>query len=152
MKQKPARQPYVKSMRSQADFAAVWREMETSLGNAAALSDMGIERLYRAWEPQIELVEHADAYTLRADLPGMAPDDLDVVYRDGVLTIHGKFMVDGEQAQRQAGAFTRRFALAKPVDADALRISYQADALDVHLPKTAATPVTDVPTEHMLNA
>ncbi len=40
--------------------------------------------------PQIELIDHADKYTLRAELPGMKLSDIDVSVADNILTISGE--------------------------------------------------------------
>jgi HSP20 family protein len=78
-----------------------------------------------AFVPAVEVKETADAFVVKADLPGVAEDDLDISVHGGVLTIagarHGEARKDGESYavhERQFGAFSRAFALPETADGD----------------------------------
>jgi len=69
--------------------------------------------------PRVEAQEEADRYVLRADLPGVAPQDTQITVEQGVLTLEAQR--PASHPQGTATRFQRRFAL--PEDADAEQIS-----------------------------
>src|SRR4051794_5588258 len=50
----------------------------------------------RRWIPAMDLVETEDTFVLRADLPGLERDDVDIEVKDGVLTIAGERKAEHE--------------------------------------------------------
>ena len=79
--------------------------------------------------PRVDVHEEAERYVVEADLPGIAPDDIEVTTELGVLTIRAQrrsakrdgVAARAETQERSAGQFLRRFTL--PDDADPARIS-----------------------------
>jgi len=69
--------------------------------------------------PRVEAQEEADRYVLRADLPGVAPQDTQITVEQGVLTLEAQR--PASHPQGTVTRFQRRFAL--PEDADAEQIS-----------------------------
>ena len=69
--------------------------------------------------PRVEVQEEAGRYVLRADLPGVAPQDTQITVEQGVLTLEAQR--PAAHPQGTATRFQRRFAL--PEDADAEQIS-----------------------------
>src|SRR3954462_12323923 len=68
----------------------------------------------RRWVPAIDLVEADDHYILRADLPGLGPDDVDLEVDDNVLTISGERVSQHDpkgagyyRLERASGTFRR---------------------------------------------
>jgi HSP20 family protein len=92
-----------------------------------------------SWVPTVETEETDDAYLVRAELPGMKRDDVDVELRGNELRITGEVREDGDgKALRQRhGRFAYRTSL--PADADAQNINAQLSdgILTVRLPKAA---------------
>src|SRR5919202_6168507 len=54
----------------------------------------------RRWMPAMDLVEHDDHFVLRADLPGMTDDDINIEVRDNTLTLSGERKAEHEDRQR----------------------------------------------------
>jgi HSP20 family protein len=86
--------------------------------------------------------EDATGYTLELDLPGIAPDAIEVLAQDGVLTVTGKRPVreaaEGETvmfAERSMGEFARRFRLPKAADLDQLSATHAHGVLTVRVGK-----------------
>ena len=129
------------AMRSAGDFDAMWREMAQTEKPVWTIAQEPLLHLYSTWEPHIDVVEHDDAYVLRAELPGMQRDDITVECRDGLLTVRGEQAIasasDGTVPRLKHGyrAFARRFVLSEPVEADAMATTYTHGVLEVHLPK-----------------
>jgi HSP20 family molecular chaperone IbpA len=79
----------------------------------------GPEGRERAWYPEFEVREPDDEYVVRADVPGLTPDDLDVTATGNRLQISGKREHKEEQGegeyrtrQRAYGSFSRTFGFA----------------------------------------
>ena len=90
----------------------------------------------------MDLVESADHFVLRADLPGMSEEDLKIEIEDNVLTISGERKAehqDGEQGfyrvERAFGAFSRSLTLPRGVDPEAVSAGFSNGVLEVRVPK-----------------
>ena len=95
-----------------------------------------------AYIPPVDVREEADRFLVEADLPGVAPADIEVTAEKGVLTIRGERKHDKrdpaagyERVERVSGSFTRRFALPDNVQADAIRARFNHGVLEVSIPK-----------------
>ncbi len=94
------------------------------------------------WVPAVDIVEEKDRFVLRADLPGVGRDDIEVTMEDGVLTIAGERRAesrdetDGVQRfERVTGRFLRRFSLPETADADGITASNANGILEVVIRK-----------------
>ena len=95
-----------------------------------------------AWSPPVDLHEENDRFVLRADLPGVAPKDIEVSAEDGTLTVRGerpareRVSNDGlEHIERASGTFLRRFTLPDSARAEAIKAHYADGVLEVEIPK-----------------
>ncbi|MEA2148911.1 MAG: hypothetical protein QOD69_741 [Solirubrobacteraceae bacterium] len=105
----------------------------TANGNAA-----------RRWIPSMDLVETADHFVLKADLPGMSESDVSISLEKDVLTIAGERKAEREEKhegyyriERATGAFSRSLSLPEGVDADAVTAKFDNGVLEVRIPKPA---------------
>ncbi|MGH2832900.1 MAG: Hsp20/alpha crystallin family protein [Solirubrobacteraceae bacterium] len=96
----------------------------------------------RRWIPAMDLVEQDEYYVLRADLPGLAEDDVNIELEDRVLTVSGERSSSTEQHQggyrrveRASGSFSRSLTLPEGVDAEAIEASFEKGVLEVRIPK-----------------
>jgi HSP20 family protein len=94
------------------------------------------------WGLALDVAETGDAFVVKASLPGMNPDDLDVTYNNNVLTIHGEVKEEHESderryhlRERRYGSFSRSISLPSTINADAIDASYQDGVLTLTLPK-----------------
>ncbi len=94
------------------------------------------------WLPAMDLVETGDHYVLRADLPGMSDEDVNVQLEDGVLTISGERKAERDQEQegyyrleRAVGAFSRSLTLPDGVDADGVKAHFDRGVLEITIAK-----------------
>src|SRR5690348_2285193 len=78
----------------------------------------------RRWVPAMDLVETDEALVLRADLPGLSTDDVEIEVKDGVLTVSGERKSEHEEKadgyyriERAFGGFQRSLTLPRGVDA-----------------------------------
>lgn len=98
----------------------------------------------RRWIPAMDLVETADHYILRADLPGLGDDDVNVQLEDSVLTISGerKHEQHGDQEgyyrlERAVGGFSRSLTLPDGVDPESIQAHFDRGVLEITVPKPA---------------
>lgn len=100
----------------------------------------------RTWGLPLDVVEQDDAYVVRASIPGMNPDDIDITLTDNVLTIQGQTRHEDEQRdgeryvmrERRYGSFSRSISLPMPVDAEQIEATCDNGELMLTLPKAAA--------------
>ena len=96
----------------------------------------------RRWAPAVDLVEREDSLLLKADLPGMSEEDVQLEVRDNVLTISGERRAELEENQsgyyrmeRSFGRFSRALQLPNGVDAAGIEASFDRGVLEVTIPK-----------------
>jgi HSP20 family protein len=94
--------------------------------------------------PAINVSQDSDAVFVRAELPGIKVDDLEISMENDTLTIAGErsFAKDDEgvsyhRREREWGAFRRSFTLPTRVDSDKVQARYTDGTLTVTLPKAA---------------
>ncbi|MFY3743759.1 Hsp20/alpha crystallin family protein [Anaeromyxobacter sp. PSR-1] len=109
----------------------------------------GEDRLFRAgesvgWTPACDIYEDEDAVTLRFELAGVDPKDVEVRFENGVLTLRGERKLEHEEKRENYhrvelgyGTFTRSFTLPSTVDAEHIRAEAKNGVLAVTLPKRA---------------
>jgi HSP20 family protein len=95
-----------------------------------------------AFIPAVDVREEKDRFVVQADLPGVAPADIEVTAEKGILTLRGERKsekrdesVGYERIERVSGSFTRRFALPENVQADAIKARFAHGVLEVSIPK-----------------
>jgi HSP20 family protein len=105
----------------------------TTPGNGATM---------RRWVPAMDLVETADDFVLRADLPGLTQDDVKIELEDSTLTVSGERKSERTdkhegyyRVERAFGSFSRSLTLPKGVDADAVKANFDNGVLEIHIPK-----------------
>ena len=96
----------------------------------------------RRWIPAMDLVESGDEFVLRADLPGLTDDDVNIEVEDRVLTVSGERKSEREERkdgyyrlERASGSFSRTLRLPEGIDPDAVKASFENGVLEVRIPK-----------------
>ena len=99
----------------------------------------------RPWSPAVDILETEDNLTLKADLPDIKTEDIDIRVENDTLTLRGsrKFEKDEKtkgyhRIERSYGDFVRVFALPPTVEADKVAADYKNGVLTVTLPKKEA--------------
>ena len=98
----------------------------------------------REWTPAIEMFEKEDKFVVKAELPGMKEEDVDVSVTDGTLTIKGEKKTENEVkeenyycCERSYGSFFRSIGLPSSVDDKKIKAHYEDGILEIDLPKAA---------------
>jgi HSP20 family protein len=92
--------------------------------------------------PLVDVIDREGEFVLKAELPGIKPEDVDLEIHDNVLTLRGerKFEHKDERqgyhrVERRYGTFTRSFVLPEGVDAGAISAGIDQGVLTVSIPK-----------------
>jgi HSP20 family protein len=95
-----------------------------------------------AWTPAVDIFDASDAILLKAELPGLAADDIDIEVDDNVLTLKGERRFEDRveegryyRLERAYGQFQRSVTLPQGVKADEISASFDQGVLTVRVPK-----------------
>ena len=104
------------------------------------------------WAPSVDISETDDNFEVRAELPGIAKDDLHVSVKDNILTLSGEKRqgnADDTQnyrrVERRYGSFQRRFTLPSEVTTDDIKAEYSDGVLTLSIPKPEVAKPTEIP-------
>jgi HSP20 family protein len=97
------------------------------------------------WNPSVDILETEDGYELKAEVPGLKKEDIQVSLEDGLLTIRGEKKQENEtgkknyhSVERVFGKFERSFRLPENVKGDAIHAKYDNGVLSIEIPKSEA--------------
>lgn len=119
------------------------KELAVSEKQAVEQSDGEPTREGRMFVPQVDIIEDKEGITLRADLPGVKKDSVDIDVREDVLTLTAHVGAPNERwepvyKEYEVGGFTRRFTLGEKIDREKISASIDNGVLTVVLPKAEA--------------
>jgi HSP20 family protein len=96
----------------------------------------------RRWIPAMDLVEEDEHFVLRADLPGVREEDVNIELEDNVLTISGERRAEHEdrkegyyRVERAVGRFARSLTLPEGIDPERIEAKFENGVLTVRIPK-----------------
>jgi HSP20 family protein len=103
------------------------------------------------WIPMLDLVETANEFVVRLEIPGIHRENVDLQLTGQILTITGKREVVTEPQgaayllkERLYGKFVRKIRLPAPVTENKVVANYEDGMLLVHLPKAVPAPATKI--------
>ena len=102
----------------------------------------GEESNLTPWAPAVDIYETENELVIKADLPDVNPQNLDIRVENNILTIRGERKFESTmkednylRVERAYGSFSRSFALANSVKTDDIKADYQNGVLTLSLPK-----------------
>jgi HSP20 family protein len=102
----------------------------------------GEESNLTPWAPAVDIYETEHELVVKADLPDVNPQDLDIRVENNILTIRGERKFENKvkeenylRVERAYGSFSRSFSLANSVKLDAIKADYQNGVLTLSIPK-----------------
>jgi HSP20 family protein len=109
--------------------------------------DVGGDQIMQgSWTPACDILETRDALILRAELPGVRREDIDISLEAGVLTLKGHRSLEKEteersyhRVERSYGNFVRSFTLPRSVDAEKIAATYVDGVLEIRMPRREET-------------
>jgi len=94
-----------------------------------------------SWMPPVEVLRRGDRLVVRAELPGMAKEDIHVEVMDGALSIQGERRTEHEESQdeyyrseRSFGSFFRAIPIPEDAEADKADASFRDGVLEITIP------------------
>jgi HSP20 family protein len=94
------------------------------------------------WGLPLDVSEREDSYVVRASIPGIDPDEIDISISDNVLTIRGEMKHEADRQneryvlrERRMGNFTRSVSFPTAIDSDRAEASCDYGVLTLRLPK-----------------
>ena len=140
---------YLTTRRPMRNLFSLHNEMGRVFGDLFAPHEGGTDTEETAWMPTVDVSEMENGFEIRAELPGVAKDDLHVSVKDNLLTLSGEKRqekVDDAQnyrrVERRYGSFQRRFTLPSEVETDDIKAEFSDGVLTLSIPK----PETAKPT------
>ncbi len=101
-----------------------------------------VRRERQSFSPAVDVQELADSFIIKADLPGVKKEEIEIEIEEDTLTISGKRELGSEEEQngiyrreRAFGTFSRSFTLGPKVATSEIDASYEAGVLTLELPK-----------------
>jgi HSP20 family protein len=125
------------------ELASIQNEMNRLFGTVFDAPPAGGNgNTLRRWMPAMDLVETEDHFVLRADLPGLAEEDVAIEVEDNVLTVSGERKAEHAETkegyhrvERAFGHFSRSLTLPEGVDPEAVTADFERGVLEVSIPK-----------------
>jgi len=118
------------------------RDLDRMVGNRAAAA--AEQNPAADWVPAVDILEEKDRFVLRADVPGVNPEEIDVSMDNGILSVSGQRHAPTptedtarQRIERATGRFLRRFTLPETVDAEGISARCTNGILEVSIPKAA---------------
>ena len=125
--------PSRRAMTVQEQLGHVFADMQERTGEESNLT---------AWAPAVDIYETENELVIKADLPEVNTQDLDIRVANNILTIRGERKFENKvneenylRVERAYGSFTRSFSLANSVKSDEIKADYQNGTLTLHIPK-----------------
>ena len=96
----------------------------------------------RNWGLELDVTEKDDVYTVKASVPGVNADDIEITLEDNALTIQGEFQSEDVSEderyhlrERHSGSFSRTINFPVMVNANAVEANYEHGVLTLSVPK-----------------
>ena len=93
----------------------------------------------------MDVIENEQGYQLKVQLPGVKPEDIELMVRQNTLTLKGQHSSTKEEKKKnwvvkeiRSGSFGRSITFEKPIDADKIDTSYENGVLTISVPYSEA--------------
>jgi HSP20 family protein len=114
------------------------RMFNETLGNVGRSPGRQLEEGVAQWAPAVDATTKDGDLVIRAELPGVKPEDVDITLQDNVLTISGERKAQEEEErggyhirERRYGSFSRSFALPQGTDESKVSARFENGVLEV---------------------
>ncbi len=119
---------------TQSEVDRLFGEMVTGHGRRRGRQ----EGRFSAWAPAVDVLTRDGDLVIRAELPGIKQEDVDIAFQNGLLTISGEHKVDEEEErkgyyvrERRYGSFRRSMTLPEGIDESKIHAKFEDGVLEV---------------------
>jgi HSP20 family protein len=103
----------------------------------------------------LDIIDQDTAYQIRAAIPGVAPEEVDITATANTVTVHATSKAEHTEEQkgrylrqeRMYGEMTRTVTLPREIDPEQVTSTYEQGVLTIHLPKTTAAKARQIPVQ-----
>ena len=131
-----------------------FRDLQSEMNRMMAEAFRGLPQVQTSgagWTPAVDVVTKDGDMVIRAELPGMKPEDVDVSFQNGILTISGERKEEEEHKdagyllrERRYGSFRRSMTLPEGIDEKKIKANFKDGVLEVSV-EGAGTQVDEGP-------
>ena len=127
-------------------------QQHTSLDTQDVVETNGdANRRAMAFTPAVDIFKRDDTTVIMADMPGVAPGDIDVTLERQVLTLHGKIKPSAPEGYRalsseyHVGDYIRAFTLSDEIDQAKINAAFKNGVLQLELPRSSEIKPKKIP-------
>ena len=142
---------YLTTRRPMRNLFSFPNEMGRIFGDLFAPHEGGTDMTETSWMPTVDISETENGYEIRAELPGVSEDDVNVSVTDNVLTVKGEKRQEEEtegknhhRVERRYGSFQRSFTLPRHIETDAINAEFKDGVLTLGIPKAEVAKPTEI--------
>jgi len=124
------------------DLVSIQDELNRLFGRTYAGIEPTRPTAAGSWMPSMDVFETEDKIVATVELPGIAPEDVEVAVEDSTLTISGSREFSSEvkeeafhRIERRYGSFSRAIALPQTADTEKVEAAFDRGVLTVEVPK-----------------
>lgn len=143
---------YLTTRRPMRNLFNFHNEMGRIFGDVFGSQEGGTDTEETYWIPTVDISETENGYEIRAELPGVSEDDVNVSVTDNLLTVKGEKRQEAEtegknyhRVERRYGSFQRRFTLPSEVATDDIKAEFTDGVLTLSIPKPETVKPTEIP-------
>ncbi|MGA8010435.1 MAG: Hsp20/alpha crystallin family protein [Thiomonas sp.] len=125
-----------------SDIDDVFNRYTRALGWPRNAGKSAADVEFTVWSPRVDISEAPQAFTIKAEIPGVNKDEVKVNVDNGVLTISGERKQEKEEKdktfhriERHYGSFSRSFSLPDNADGAATKATFKDGMLNLEIPK-----------------
>lgn len=125
------------------DLISIQERMNQLFDDTFSARPQGAEEFSKGiWSPPVDIYETSSNVVLKAEIPGMSQDDIEIKIEDNTMVLKGERKFEKEsqdetyyRIERSYGTFVRSFTLPNSVDQDGVRATYELGVLKIVMPK-----------------
>lgn len=133
--------PFAMMQQLQSEMDQLFQDFSTGLGRRDVSTARSPQPGVQAWTPEVDVFRRGDELVVRADLPGIARENVSVDLEDDVLTIRGERRHESEEeregvywSERSFGSFERMIPLPEGVNESEAEASFKDGVLEITMP------------------
>ena len=143
---------YLTTRRPMGNLFSLHNEMGRIFGDLFASHEDGTDVNETSWMPTVDVAETGNGFEIRAELPGVSENDVQVSVTDNRLTVKGEKRQEEEtegknyhRVERRYGSFQRNFTLPRHIETNAIKAEFKDGVLILGIPKAEAAKPTEIP-------
>ena len=140
---------YLRARKPVGNLFSLHNQMGKVFGDLLGSEESGTDMENSTWMPTVDISETENGFEIRAELPGVSENDVNVSVTDNLLTIKGEKHQEAEtdgknyhRVERRYGSFQRSFTLPRHIETAAIKAEFKDGVLTLGIPKAEAAKPT----------